>query len=191
MCLSCVHDAKIIGQNKALLENYETNKQIVLEDLQKDGDYSKWDLFIKNYPSPPIEPIIPGFWLEISQKDVFNEDGYNEYPKGSYGLVECNSPSFILRDITPLPLPGFSDETNDDYNKGDLLFDENLTENVCKLQHSIQGDIFSCEKFIQGCMEAGWNRKSFENKDPYSICIYEWFLDHLYHFLVKYGELNV
>lgn len=118
------------------------------------------------------ENIFPGYFLVKGTVEV-----KNEWPKGWYGLVQCNDPDFIWEEkITPNPYHGL---TGKEINKGSKSLHDKY-HRWSKMLDSIKDDFCECQadpmtsyQFVSACMKAGYRPK----RDGFNVM--HWFVDYV------------
>lgn len=110
--------------------------------------------------------VVPGFTLMISTESA------EGWPKGTYGLVECNDPSFVFEGPLLLnPIADLSDEAVDALPRLPEGFDEYI-EAVDKLRSQLRSTAETGYRFVMACARIGYDPEGGED-------LAYWLLHHL------------
>jgi hypothetical protein len=115
------------------------------------------------------EQILPGYFLVMATKEI------EEWPKGWYGLVQCNDPDFVWKGRPrPLHLYNLSDKeikaipikTLKKWNKEEYKF-------IDEIEDQFVTDPMKGYQLVAACKKAGYNPK----KHGYNVLM--WLMDYM------------
>jgi hypothetical protein len=118
------------------------------------------------------ENILPGYFLVKGTVEV-----KDEWPKGWYGLVQCNDPDFIWEEkMTPDPLYGMTDEKFNDCSEKTWEKSKKWMKILGSIEEDFreyQADPMTSYQFVSACIKAGYKPK----RDGFNVM--SWFVNYV------------
>lgn len=122
-----------------------------------------------------ISDVVPGFSLMVA------EGGSEDWPKGWYGLVECNDPTMVFPTLEIDPLFGVSvAELDTTGGQPEVLAQESLhLDAVMAFQERVPASLMANYRLVSACFVAGYD------PELHGTYVESWLIHHMASKLAK------
>jgi hypothetical protein len=126
-----------------------------------------------------VKNVLPGYYLKIAVKD------HQDWPKGWYGLVQCNDPDFVWKGKPKLdPTFHMSDKEQEALPDDSPIWND--VNKFFKFIESIEPN-FECDpimgyQLVEACKKAGYDEKK------HGLRVIAWLSHHMAEKIKKRGR---